>query len=398
MPPCVLLGGLNVTRALGLSGIPVIVASTDPAEAAFSSRFCIRPVRLPPLSRPGEALAALVALAHELQRETGQRLPLACANDDYLRFVYDHREVIEREFLVLLNEPGIAEAMLDKERFALLARERDLPVPASYAWEDLPAARGPVMVKPRSKLHWSDSALQHECFADAAKGAVFASGTEALATPWVRRNHAALMFQEFIPGTDHELWCFDGAVGREGTFLAGYAGRKLRTFPAVAGESSFVELRHNRALEELAREIAGRLGLRGIFNMDFKRHAETGRYSLLEINARHNQWLYPAARSGMPLCRVLHDELARRPHNAWRAAHGRYRWLAFDLDRCAYRELSARGSLSFMPWAWSLIRHRKVYNLFSWSDPLPFIHFQRRRAHRLLATRIAPRRLRKYPP
>ena len=39
--PAVLLGGLNVCRALGLAGIPVIVGA--PAhEAAFASRYCWR--------------------------------------------------------------------------------------------------------------------------------------------------------------------------------------------------------------------------------------------------------------------------------------------------------------------------------------------------------------------
>jgi len=37
-PPAMLLGGLNLVRALGMAGVPVIVASPDTASPAMASR------------------------------------------------------------------------------------------------------------------------------------------------------------------------------------------------------------------------------------------------------------------------------------------------------------------------------------------------------------------------
>jgi hypothetical protein len=49
MVPVILLGGLNVVRALGLAGIPVIVASQDRRAPSTASRYCKGVLELPPL-------------------------------------------------------------------------------------------------------------------------------------------------------------------------------------------------------------------------------------------------------------------------------------------------------------------------------------------------------------
>ena len=40
-PPAMLLGGINLVRALGMAGIPVIVASAESFTPAMASRYCV---------------------------------------------------------------------------------------------------------------------------------------------------------------------------------------------------------------------------------------------------------------------------------------------------------------------------------------------------------------------
>ena len=54
-PPVMLLGGINLVRALGLARIPVIVASPSAYTPAMSSRYTIGRCELP---RNGEELVA----------------------------------------------------------------------------------------------------------------------------------------------------------------------------------------------------------------------------------------------------------------------------------------------------------------------------------------------------
>jgi hypothetical protein len=72
----------------------------------------------------------------------------------------------------------------------------------------------------------------------------------------------------------------------------------------------------------------------------------------------------------------------------------RYRWLCMRFDWPAFKELRERGELNVAQWLWSLAQAPKVYEIFSWSDPLPFLRFWAtrigaalsRRMHRWLAT------------
>ncbi len=69
-------------------------------------------------------------------------------------------------------------------------------------------------------------------------------------------------------------------------------------------------------------------------------------------------------------------------------ASTRYRWLALRYDRRAYRELHARGRLNFARWLLSLAYFPKVYELFSWTDPMPFLRYWKTRLQAAAARRL----------
>ena len=386
--PVVLLGGINLVRALGLGGIPVIVASPHRDDPAFSSRYCRERLHLPPLSQAGAVIEVLDETGRRLHERFGHRVSLAYGNDDYLRLVYTHRARLEKRFAMLLNEPEIGENLLDKNRFAEFARARGLPVPACLRWEagcadSLDSWSAAVIVKPCVKIKWDDSPVLASLLGGEGKALVFPDGKAVLRDPMIGRFRDQLVFQEYIAGGDLDQWCYDGVADPEGRILAGYVGRKLRSFPPDTGDSSYVEMADNRELEALAQQIAARIPLRGIFNMDFKRDPRDGSFRLLEINARYNFWLYMSARNGINLTRVLHDFLMNGTRPGEMKRRSAYRWIDFGLDRAAYRALSLRGELTFPRWAWSLVSARKIYSVLSWSDPLPFVRHLGERLSRL---------------
>lgn len=374
-PPAVVLGSLHLVRVFGLAGIPTVVGSCDPRELAFASRYCKLAVPLPPLSQAENAVRMLERVGESLTARFGRRIPLACGNDDFLRLVYAHRERFERHFAMLLNDRGIGEILLDKDSFARFARERELPVPKAFEWDGegesaLGSARQAVVAKPAIKVEWSSSPMLAALFGGESKALIFESGAAARADANVARHHRQLVFQEYIPGDDAQLWCFDGIADAHGAILAGYSGRKLRTFPPLTGETSHIELVHDVALHRAAREIAARIPLKGIFNLDFKNDPRDGSWRLLEVNARHNFWLYLAARNGLNLAEDLHDYLWRGVPPVERVPRERWCWLDFGLDRAACRALVKSGELSIWRWALSLARPT-VYSVWAWSDLRP---------------------------
>lgn len=334
-------------------------------------------------------LQALGRAGARLAQHCGARVPLFYSNDEQLALVQQHRQVLEEHYLLLLNDAGVDEALLDKALFERLARERGLPVPRALRWDgtgvdslaDFPA---PVIVKPQLRKLRGEFKVFGRLLADDEKARVFASGREAMAHPLVQQLHPHLAFQEYVEGSGRDLWSYHGAADEKGCLLAWFCGRKIRSYPALTGMSSFLELVHDGELEALGRWIAGRVPLKGVFKMDFKRDPRSGRLFLLEINARFNLWHYLGAKNGLNLPLVAYEYLlyGKRPRaNAYRK---HYRWLYFRMDRRAFRELSGRRELTLAAWIASLVAKPAIYEVFAWSDPLPFmLELGRRVAARL---------------
>jgi D-aspartate ligase len=194
-----------------------------------------------------------------------------------------------------------------------------------------------------------------------------------------------------VSGDDRCNWSFHGFSDEKGHVIESFVGRKLRTFPPDNGESAYIELQHNEELTALGKRLAACIPLKGIFKMDFKQDARTGRWYLLEVNARFNLWQYLGAANGMNLMRTAYDFLLEGKRPAARAYGTRTRWLSLELDARAFRALRAEGKLHLAGWLASLLLARKVYNLFGWQDPGPWLSFWKRRLARL-GTR-APARL-----
>ncbi|HEX6692992.1 MAG TPA: hypothetical protein VF110_17765 [Burkholderiales bacterium] len=384
-PPALLLGRLNVARALGAGGIASHIASPLPDELAFASRFCTGRIKLPPLDDRDAVVDALL--------RAGERIdgaPLYFGDDDYLDLVQDRREALSRRFRFILSDPEVARALIHKRRFAAFARRRGLPVPRALEWGELATWRGAVLVKPKAKIAWENSAVLAQLLGGAGKARVFESGREVIANAAAARLRDDVLFQEYVAGGDRQLWSFHGYADERGELLAWFIGHKIRTWPELTGASSFLELAHNPELERIGRDAAERATLKGVFKLDFKQDAVTGRYSLLEVNARYNLWHYLGARNGINLPRVAYDYLVhgRRPQpTRYRCTH---RWVDLRVDRQAYRQLHAQGRLSLAGWLWSLARTPKVYTLLAWDDPLPFARYWLRRIKRLpqLTTRL----------
>jgi len=375
VPPAVVLGGINVVRSAGLGGIPVIVATSDPSEPALASRYCSMGVMMPPLA---EADAATTALERVAER-CGTQLPLLFGNDDALRFVYARRERLGKHFLMLLNDPGVASALIDKDAFARFALERGLPAPRTFAWQELAQVAAPVLIKPKVKFDWDSSPVLAHLLGGAGKAIVRPTGAAAIADEVIARFREQLLFQEYIPGGDEALWCFDGVADENGVLIASYVGRKIRSYPPRTGDASYIELVHDTAAAEAGRRVSERAGLKGIFNIDLKRDPRDGRFRVLEINARYNFWLHLGAANGLNLTRVMVDYLVARKHPSSSRYSTTYRWLDPGLDFAAYRCMSRSRELGFARWAASILFARKIYSVFSWSDPGPFAQVLRER-------------------
>ena len=372
-PPALLLGGVNLVRALGLARIPVIVAASEPFTPAMASRYSIGRCALPPVAQRDAVVERLLRVGEILSGGLCTRVPLFYGDDDQLGLVQDYRDALSPYFGFVLPDAALSRALHSKQLFQAFAERRGLPVPRRLEWDELADFDAPVLVKPKQKTHWDSSAVHRQLFQGAGKARVFPAGRALLGDALATTLRDELALQEYIPGDDRTLWSFHGFADEQGELLAWFIGRKIRTYPPLTGDSSYLELAHDAALAALGRELVRRIGLKGVFKMDFKRHAASGRFYLLEVNARFNLWHYLGAKGGVNLAQVAYEYVTRGERCAPLQPPARYRWLAPRLDYLAYRSLAGRGELSAARWLASLAGARKVYDLFAWTDPMPFL-------------------------
>lgn len=380
-PPVVLLGDLSLIRPLAMGAIPVVLVTSNPNDAAIRSRHLLAHHVVPGLEEPHLAQSAerILDLGAAMHRTLGRKVPLFYSSDRHLELIYRYREAFEEHYLVLLNEQDTALSMHDKERFYLLTAHLGIPAPRTLqSGEDvdqrLGELREPLLVKPKRKTSWKG--IQRDLLAGNSKAMVFATRAQLLAEPAFAHYKDEIIIQECIPGDVDSLVSFHGFCDRSSRLLASYCGRKIRTYPRFAGESSFIELIKDQAVVAAGREIIAKLGLRGPFKIDFIRDSRTFDLCTLEINARFNLWNHLGAVNGVNLPLIAYNYLVYGRAPARDAEYEpRYKWLSLYQDYCAFRERHDTGELGLGSWLASIADPSIVHETFAWRDPAPFVQW-----------------------
>jgi len=385
----VLCGDLNMVRCfagdaprragLSVSRVPFLVASTREDDVTFSSRHVrARAVVADPAESPQKTAEDLVTIARGLG---GEKPALFYGTDAMLLCISRHREELSRYYRFLLPPPELVEDLADKARFARLAARLGLPVPvtvtsaeARSAAEVIARVSLPCALKPATHTGFRRSAAVREEGGKPRK-ALFAFSAEELEVrlDQMRRSSPEFVVQSYVPGGDENITSFHAWVSARGEVVAHYVGKKIRTYPAGSGESTFIELCPSEDVSVQGTEIVRALGLFGVVKLDFKRDAETGELKLLEANPRFNLWNHLGAASGVNLPLIAYAELAGLEVPRPGPTEGGRRWLAFERDLRAYlADYRPSGALS---WRGYLASYRgpMIYDVFSWDDPLPLL-------------------------
>lgn len=378
-PVAVVLGDINLVRPLARGGIVSALASDADDPTRFSRHVCAVLPALDPLDDDEKLLDELLRFA----RAQPEPPALVYQSDATLLFVSRHRERLGEALRFPVAAPDLVEALVDKERFAALAAEHDLPVPLTARIGDHDDGAPleltpPLIVKPftRSRL-WlqvepDGKAVRVETAAELAalRARMADLGLQALA-------------QQLVPGPETLVESYHAYLRADGELLGEFTGRKIRTLPHEYGFSTAVEVTPIADVRDLGRRVFERIGLTGAAKADFKR-APDGSLKLLEINPRFNLWHYPGAAAGVNLPALAVADVTGRPVRPAPAARRTATWCVPLDDVRAARE----AGLPMRDWARFAARC-DTYSSVSLLDPLPFV---RGRLLPGVARKLRPRR------
>ncbi|HOB86684.1 MAG TPA: carboxylate--amine ligase [Bacillota bacterium] len=287
-----------------------------------------------------------------------------------------HSDLLSEHYLFHRMPRGLLEQIVNKKGLYLLACRHNMKMPLTFfpgsEKEDEEVASRvafPCLVKP------SVSYL----FTKKFRKKLFVAHDEKELYEELRLAREAgieIMVQELVPGFDDKMYVLDVFIDREGRATHTMTAQKIRQFPANFGSST---LTHQLPVPELYDQgvsFLQRIGYRGYGEIEFKRHAETGEFYMIEVNARMSSLnpLFDAC--GLEYPYIIYRDLIGDPLPPLHLdRHLNYAFYHFYEDYFAVRQYRRAQQLSWKEIIKPFLAHKKKYAVWALDDPLPTLYF-----------------------
>ncbi|TYL36821.1 carboxylate--amine ligase [Natronococcus pandeyae] len=297
--------GYASIRSLAARDVHTVAAVDDETLSVTASRYCDESVLVaPPSDLPAYKDALLGLAARPDVRTIVPHRP----HDTYLLSKY--ADEFERHIDVVVPELETLKDVHDRKRLAEAADRAGVAIPETKLLDDVDDWSGNRIVKSRYNL-LTDEYLESFEFEDSkiAKSVEHVPPGETPDTDALveKMNHEPIV-QEYVEGNDEYVF---GALYDRGEALATFQHRQLRGDSYTGSGGVYRETVDVPALEEAGRAILDELEWHGLACIEYIEDAETGEFSIVEINPRMWQSLGCATHAG-----------ADFPHWYWLAATG----------------------------------------------------------------------------
>ncbi|MBC7186773.1 MAG: hypothetical protein H5U38_07030 [Calditrichaeota bacterium] len=362
--------GLEVVRALGRRGVPVIGVDEDAHRPGAHSRYCRRVVRSP---IEGEALAAtLLAIGAHLQTKAA----LFPCGDPQVLCVAEYREALSRHYLFNLPDVEVVATLMHKDRFADFATRHGYPVPQTFVVGNVQevqraaqAIRYPCILKPAVRsVAWEARRMPKNYVvhsADALRAAYAAC----------HKLVPQAVVQEWIPGSDEEVFFCLLYIDTEGRPLVTFTGRKLRQWPPERGCTAIATGHQARELEELTLRFMHEVGFRGLGSMEYRRDPRDGRFVMIEPTVgRIDLQSGVSELYGVSLPWVAYADVVgvERSSGNTRMGTGEAKWIHEEGVARLWLRQVRHGHIRLREWR-RLLRGRKRFAVFARDDLTPTV-------------------------
>lgn len=376
-------GALDFLRSLAYENIASVVVSTDSNDIASKSRYCRELVVIRPYHQENDAYN--LNILTQLGQRWREKPVLYYGEDVNMLFISRNRDVLQQYYRFLMPPRALAGAFVDKTEFQRLAERHGFPVPATRfarSFDELVAIsteiKYPAFVKPAFTMNWTFTtpALREKYHNYKYALRQYQSAEEML--DWcsdLPLSNGGVLVQEYIEGSDREIYSLHAYFDERSRPLAYFVGRKIRTYPMTHGGSAYIETVRQPEVARIGIESLQKVNFAGIVKIDMKRNSRDGSFKILEVNPRFTLWESLGASAGVNLCLVAYHHLRGELVEPLPPSYddGR-KWLFFKQDMRAF----VSGYWKTGEWTlWQYLkslRGRKIYQLWNWRDPWPWCY------------------------
>lgn len=383
LPPAYVLrlgpSGLTVVRALGRRGIPVVSFYTERGDPAALSRYAQSRI-LPHIEEQEDAwIDALLAEARRFESPPGVIFP---TGDASWLFLARHRHALSQSFRFALPVADNLAEWPGKPFQYRAAADAGLPFPRTALPRSANEARNaaialgfPCVIKPAFSYLWQATHGWEKL--------IFVTTLEQLMVGWrdASQHGMALMLQEYIPGSDDQIYGLYSYLDSRSRPLAAGVLRKIRQYPPRFGAGccavSITDPATTEPIKNMGLALLQRIGFHGISGVEFKRDARTGDFKLIEMNVRAGAMTAVVVDSGLNLPFIAYCDLLGQPAPAQGPIIGGRKVVLIGRDIKSFQYYRARRELTWLQWIRSLNGRTREY-YFGWDDPAPFFGQLRR--------------------
>lgn len=362
-------GTLGIIRSLGRIQVPVY-ASREPGEAPVAKSHYLSSSGIGVLdaSDRDSSLAQLKAFASEVGRPS----VIVAVDDAGALFLAENADALRPDFLLPQQQPDLPRMVASKANYGEICVRTGAVTPRTLVIRqssDLRAASPELLFPAILKVAhpWAPRAW--------TQPTILAHSLEEAASHWSllqSRPGAEMVVQEFIPHEHAEDWFYHGCHGAGGEPVVGFTGKKLRSYPAFFGATSYGVSVLNKDVLAISQTILRILGYAGIVELEFRFDRRDGRYKLIDFNPRLGaQFQFLRDSAGVDVLRALHLNLTGRevPHSP--QAEGRA-FVSDFTDIAAFSAYRRHGNLTTVDWLRQVLTADE-HAWFAADDMRPFL-------------------------
>lgn len=368
--------GLGIARNVAEYGIPVIGISSHLDAPGNCSRYCHSLFGPDSQDEPEALLDCLISVA----KRQDQRAILFPTRDVDVMFIDKYRSTLESFFAIAQPSHDVLDSIMDKDRLARTARSFGISTPITVRIGSLEEAKRlhdefvfPAVVKPVYAHQWRLPQIWEAV--GQRKGIKVEGFAELLAVCRKMSGHQVeFLVQEWVHGDEDQFFVVGAYLNGHSECLGAFTAQKILQFPPDFGLGCLVRSVDNEEVRSLGIRLLERLRCTGIAEVEFKMDSRSGAYRLIEINPRHWDQHSLGAACGVNLTYLAYCDLCGSPGGlpsmtpqtgfTWVSGSGIIGNLKEDL-----RKKKLNPSLM----GYCFPSTRKVYALWDWRDPLPFL-------------------------
>jgi D-aspartate ligase len=381
--------GLALVRSLGRRGIPVYAMDHAVTDVGLYSKYAQRYICPDPKIQPDKLLRHL----KNLRKKVACRPVLFPTGDEYVLFVSQDREKLDKDFEIIMADRQVQEDLVSKSGLHEIAIRAGIPEPQtciikssnelSYVSEEIPY---PCLVKPAYSKSWHKPEIQ----ALGGHKKVIKVDTPEMLIYWYNKIapiEPRMIVQEVIPGGDDHLYYVPSYLDRNSRILGAFIGRKVRVTPIHFGSASFVETVHDPKLLELNKKLLCSVKYRGLVGVEYKLDPRDGEYKLIEVNARWGLWDGLGAYCGVDLGHIAYLDAIGQKVEPVSTYHAGKKWFSLDRDLSAFLQYRKEGSLNLKNWL-ATLSFSMMHACFAREDLRPSLKLVKNNLDKLMQSGI----------